>query len=167
MATIRQFEDVQAWQRARELTRAIYGCTRSGTFAKDYQLRDQIRRAATSVMSNIAEGFERSGTGEFIQFLAMAKGSTAEVESFLYIALDESYITSDQFKRLRSLTTSTKGLIAGFMHYLRQSGVKGVKFKKASPDRNRRHLRLARRNSRRKRLSYTTNDKLQTTNGDW
>jgi hypothetical protein len=81
-------------------------------------------------MSNIAEGFERSGTGEFIQFLAMAKGSTGEVESHLYIALDEAYITADQFKQLRSLATSTKGLIAGFMHYLRQSGVKGVKFKK-------------------------------------
>jgi four helix bundle protein len=130
MATIRQFEDIQAWQRARELTRAIYGCTRLGTFAADYQLRDQIRRAATSVMSNIAEGFERSGTGEFIQFLAVAKGSTGEVESHLYIALDEAYITPDQFKQLRSLATSTKGLIAGFMHYLRQSGVKGVKFKK-------------------------------------
>jgi four helix bundle protein len=130
MATIRQFEDIQAWQRARELTRAIYGCTRSGTFAADSQLRGQIRRAATSVMSNIAEGFERSGTGEFIQFLAVAKGSTGEVESHLYIALDEAYITADQFKQLRSLTTSTKGLIAGFMHYLRQTAVKGVKFKK-------------------------------------
>ncbi len=153
MATIRQFEDIQAWQRARELTRAIYGCTRSGSFAKDYQLRDQIRRAATSVMSNIAEGFERSGTGEFIQFLAMAKGSTAEVESHLYIALDESYVTPDEFKRLRSLATATKGLIAGFMHYLRQSGVKGVKFKKASPNRNGRAVQPARRKSRNNRLS--------------
>ena len=153
MATIRQFEDVQAWQRARELARAIYGCTRSGTFAKDYQLRDQIRRAATSVMANIAEGFERSGTGEFIQFLAMAKGSTAEVESHLYIALDEAYITPDQFRRLRLLATSTKGLIAGFMHYLRQSGVKGVKFKKASPNHNRRSQHPARRKSRSSRLS--------------
>ncbi len=110
MATLRQFEDIQAWQRGRELTRAIYGCTRSGTFAKDYQLRDQIRRAATSVMSNIAEGFDRSGTGELMQFLAVAKGSTAEVESHLSIALDESYITPDQFNRLRSLATSPKDL---------------------------------------------------------
>lgn len=130
MATLRRFEDIEGWQRARELTRGIYDCTRAGTFAKDYALRDQIRRAAISVMSNIAEGFERSGTGEFIQFLGMAKGSVAEIEAHLYIALDQAYISQDEFKRLRSLATSTKGLIAGFMHYLRQSGVKGVKFKK-------------------------------------
>ena len=130
MATIRQFEDIEGWQRARELTRAIYECTRTGSLAADYQLRDQLRRAGTSVMSNIAEGFERSGTGEFIQFLAVAKGSAAEVESHLYVALDQDYITQAQFGKLRSLAKSTKGLIAGFMHYLRHSGVKGVKFKK-------------------------------------
>ncbi len=130
MATIRQFEDIEGWQRARELTRAIYDCTRAGSFAADYQLRDQLRRAGTSAMSNIAEGFERSGTGEFIQFLAVAKGSAAEVESHLYVALDQGYITDVQFGKIRSLAKSTKSLIAGFMHYLRQSGVKGVKFKK-------------------------------------
>lgn len=130
MATIRQFEDIQAWQRARELTRAIYDCTRAGSLATDFQLRDQLRRAGTSSMSNIAEGFERSGTGEFVQFLAVAKGSAAEVESHLYVALDQGYITQDQFEKIRSLAKSTKSLIAGFMHYLRQSGVKGVKFKK-------------------------------------
>ena len=130
MGTLRRFEDIEGWQRARELTRAIYQCTRQGAFARDYGLRDQVRRAATSVMSNIAEGFERSGTGEFIQFLAIAKGSVAEIESHLYVALDQAYIAEEEMEELRSLTTPTKSLIAGFMHYLRQSGVKGVKFKK-------------------------------------
>ena len=147
MAPLRRFEDIEGWQRARELTRGIYNCTTAGAFAKDYALRDQIRRAAISVMSNIAEGFERSGTGEFIQFLGMAKGSVAEIEAHLYIALDQAYISQDQFKRLRSLAMSTKGLTAGFMHYLRQSGVKGVKFKK--PDSESEHQKPKAKNDKR------------------
>lgn len=92
MATIKHFEDIEAWQRARELTKLIYKVTRKRKFAQDYGLVNQIRRAAISVMSNIAEGFDRSGSREFIHFLTIAKGSVAELESQLYIALDNEYI---------------------------------------------------------------------------
>jgi len=133
MATIRRFDDIEAWQCARELTRAVYSCSKRGAFARDFGLRDQVRRAAVSIMSNIAEGFERSGTGEFIQFLAIAKGSAGEVQAQLYVALDEGYITDHEFAQLNSLAESTKKLIAGFMTYLRRSGIKGNKYKGQQP----------------------------------
>ena len=129
MATIKSFKDIDAWQNARKLTEAIYSITKSETFSKDYVLIKQIRRAAISVMSNIAEGFERSGTGEFIQFLSIAKGSIGEVESQLYIAFDQGYITKDQFDKINKLISSTKKLIAGLMVYLRNSDIKGLKYK--------------------------------------
>ena len=129
MATIRQFEDIEAWQVARELTRAIYTCSNSGPFARDFGLRDQIRRASVSIMSNIAEGFERGGSAEFVQFLAIAKGSAGEVEAQLYVAFDQGYITEEQFEALRQLTASTKKLIAGFMNYLKKSDLRGQKYK--------------------------------------
>jgi four helix bundle protein len=100
MATIERFEDIEAWKRARVLTRKIYAVSRTGAFARDFGLKDQMRRASVSSMSNIAEGFERDGTGEFIHFLTMAKGSSGEVRSQLYVALDENYITQDQFEDL-------------------------------------------------------------------
>ena len=81
MATIKRFEDIEAWKKARELTREVYRHSKVGPFSKDFGLRDQIRRAAVSVMSNIAEGFERGGNKEFMQFLAIAKGSVGEIES--------------------------------------------------------------------------------------
>ena len=81
MAPIQSFEDIEAWQKARELTRAVYACSGTGVFAKNFGLRDQIRRAAVLIMSNIAEGFERGGSAEFSQFLAIAKGSTGEGEA--------------------------------------------------------------------------------------
>ena len=77
MASIKRFEDLLSWQKARELSRLVYQVSNNGTFAKDYGLRDQIRRASISIMSNIAEGFERGGDGEFVQFLSNAKGSCA------------------------------------------------------------------------------------------
>ena len=86
MATIEKFEDIEAWQKARELTREVYAASNTWLFAKDYGLRDQIRRAAVSIMSNIAEGFERGGDKEFGQFIAQAKGSSAEVRAQLYVA---------------------------------------------------------------------------------
>lgn len=94
---IKRFEDIEAWQKARELTWAVCDCSKTGLFAKDFGLRDQIRRAAVSIMSNIAEGFERGGSAEFFQFLAIAKGSAGEVEAQLYVALDQGYITKDEF----------------------------------------------------------------------
>ena len=129
MGTFKEFEDIQAWQTARELTRGVYKCSKTGPFARDFALRDQVRRAASSVMSNIAEGFERGGNAEFIQFLTVARGSAAEVQSLLYVALDEEYISQDQFNKLKSLAISTRRLIAGLVQYLRRSRMKGSKFK--------------------------------------
>jgi four helix bundle protein len=129
MTTIERFEDINAWQKARVLTKNIYFCSGSGDFAKDYGLRDQIRRASVSIMSNIAEGFERGGSAEFSQFLSIAKGSAGEVEAQLYVALDQGYINKEQFDSLIELALSTKKLIAGFMTYLKNSKIKGLKYK--------------------------------------
>lgn len=129
MATIQRFDDLEAWQKARELTNAVYSCSGKGAFAKDFGLRDQIRRTAVSIMSNIAEGFERGGSGEFVQFLSIAKGSAGEVEAQLYVALDQGYIDQEQFDSIKAVALSTKRLIAGFMNYLRQSSLKGQKYK--------------------------------------
>ena len=129
MATLRRFEDIEAWKTARELTRAVYSCSKVGPFARDFGLRDQIRRASVSVMSNIAEGFERGGNAEFVQFLAVSKGSAGEVESQLYVALDQGYISDTQFRSLKQTAASTKRLIAGLMSYLRRSGIRGEKYK--------------------------------------
>ncbi len=130
MATFNRFEDIGAWQKSRELTKEIYGATSKGDFSKDFGLKDQIRRASVSIMSNVAEGFERSGTGEFVQFLATAKGSAGEVRSQLYVALDQGYITQTTFESLVNGPTQISRMISGLMSYLRRSGVKGTKFKK-------------------------------------
>ncbi|MCH7479107.1 MAG: four helix bundle protein [SAR324 cluster bacterium] len=129
MAKIRRFEEIEAWQNARELTRAIYACARTGNFSRDFGLRDQICRASVSIMSNIAEGFERGGNAEFRQFLAVAKGSVAEVEAQLYVARDQEYITQAQFETMQALAQSTKRQIAGFMNYLSKTTLRGQKFK--------------------------------------
>ena len=92
MATFKKFEEIEAWRKARDLTKRIYKISRTTAFARDFGLKDQIRRASVSIMSNIAEGYDGSGTGEFIQFLATAKGSAAEVKCQLYVALDQDYI---------------------------------------------------------------------------
>jgi len=118
MASIEKFEDIEAWQKARELTRKIYKVTNQGAFARDFGLRDQIRRASVSIMSNIAEGFERGGDVEFRRFLAIAKGSTGEVKAQLYVALDAGLINEAQFNELYQLATETGNLIGGFMRYL-------------------------------------------------
>src|SRR6185503_10034400 len=97
MNKVERFEDLVAWQKARSLTRGIYQMTRQGAFAKDFGLGNQIQRAAVSVMSNIAEGFERGTRGEFHQFLSIAKASCAELRSQLYVALDIGYIDQQQF----------------------------------------------------------------------
>lgn len=129
MSTIQKFQDVEAWQRARELARAIYHCSGTAPFSRDYGLSDQIRRAAVSIMSNIAEGFERGGSAEFAHFLSIAKGSAGEVESQLYVALDQGYIRDHEFSEMETLVISIKKLLAGFMKYLRESDLRGHKFK--------------------------------------
>lgn len=129
MATFKKFEEIEAWKKARELTKRIYALSRSGAFSKDFGLRDQIRRASVSTMSNIAEGHDRSGTGEFIQFLATAKGSAAEVKSRLYVALDQKYMDERTFREISDLATETGNMIAGLMNYLRRAGIRGTKYK--------------------------------------
>ena len=129
MAKIGRFEDMLSWQKARDLTRHVYRLSKQGDFAKDFELRGQIRAASVSIMSNIAEGFERGGDKEFLQFLSTAKASCGEVRSQLYVALDQSYITQTEFKELNAGTMEVGRLVSGFINYLRQSSLRGSKFK--------------------------------------
>ena len=110
---IQRFEDLIAWQKARELTVKIYQISRKGEFGKDYRLSGQIQAAAVSIMSNIAEGFERGGLGEFHQFLSTAKASCAEVRSQLYVALDVGYIDDRTFQDLRTQSEEVGRIIGG------------------------------------------------------
>jgi four helix bundle protein len=128
MATIKRLEDIEAWQKARVLAKHIYETTGHGAFARDFSLKDQIRRASVSSMSNIAEGFERDGNKEFIQFLSDAKGSAGEVKSQLYVALDARFVTQPQFDELYHAADETTRLIGGFMRYLQASTYRGSKF---------------------------------------
>lgn len=134
MATFRRFEEIEAWQIARQLTKAIYAVSKQGAFAKDFGLRGQICRAAVSVMSNIAEGFERGGNKEFVQFLSVAKSSAGEVRSQLYVALDVAYIDQRQFDELTGMATQTAQKIGALMNYLRQSEFKGNKRRPLNPE---------------------------------
>lgn len=129
MATFRRVEDIDAWQLARELTNSIYEVSRKGAFARDITLCDQIRRACISILSNIAEGYERGGNKEFRHFLSMAKGSAGEVKAQLYVALDQQYIDTDAFGHSSEMATRTSRLIGGLMSYLRTSEYRGTKFK--------------------------------------
>ena len=113
MSKVERFEDLIAWQKARELTKLIYYISNSGKFKKDFGLRDQIRRASVSVMSNIAEGFDRASRPEFHRFLVIAKGSCAEVRSQLYIAWDTEMISGKEFQELKSLAEETARIIGG------------------------------------------------------
>jgi four helix bundle protein len=131
MATFKRFEEIDCWKRARELTRAIYSVSSKSPFSRDFGLKDQIRRASVSVMSNIAEGFDRNGTAEFVQFLATAKASAAEVRCQLYVAIDQGYIPEAEFLKLNQLASETGKMVGGLMIYLRNSGFRGTKFKPA------------------------------------
>lgn len=127
---IERFEDIMAWQKERELTRQVYACSKVGAFARDFGLKDQIQRASVSTMGNIAEGFERGGDREFIQFLSHSKGSCGEVKSHLYVALDQQYVNETQFSLLYGQADEVSRLTAKFMACLQQSGVGGHKFKR-------------------------------------
>jgi four helix bundle protein len=113
MSRIEKFEDFIAWQKARALTAEVYQITGQGKFAKDFGLRDQIRRASVSVMSNIAEGFERGRASEFHQFLSVAKASCAEVRSQLYVSLDAGYVTAEEFEHLMKIAVELGRIIGG------------------------------------------------------
>jgi four helix bundle protein len=132
MSTFQTFEEIEAWQKARELTNRVYDVTDVGAFARDFGLRDQMRRACVSILSNIAEGFERSGTGEFVQFLSAAKGSAGEVRAQLYVALDRKYTDESTFRELNHTAAQISRMLSGLMAYLKQSGIKGTKYKKVS-----------------------------------
>ena len=119
MATIKRFEEIEAWQIGRELVNAVYALTKDGLFAKDWGLKDQIQRAAVSICSNIAEGFERSGNKEFANFLWIAKGSAGEVASQLYHAKDNGYILEEDFVRLSKMTESIRGMLYNFIKALK------------------------------------------------
>ncbi len=119
MAKIERFEDIDAWKKARVLTNRVYSLTNTGGFAKDFGLRDQIRRACVSIMSNIAEGYERgSGDKEFARFLSIAKGSAGEVRAQLYVALDVGYVSQAEFEELTQLAMEISRLLSRFMQYL-------------------------------------------------
>ena len=130
MATITRFEDIEAWQLGRELKRLVYRCSKTGEFARDFALKDQIRRAAISITANIAEGFEREGNREFIQFLSISKGSCGELQDHLYTALDESYVTQPQFDDLYRKAAEVGRKIGAFMNYLQRTEIRGRKFSK-------------------------------------
>lgn len=134
MAGTRRFEDSEAWQKARELTRAVYAVSNQGPFARDFGLRDEIRRSAVSVMSNIAEGFERGGDIEFRRFLAIAKGSAGEVRAQLYVTIDAGLIDQTQFDSLYKTATEAGNLIGELTRYLsRESASHGSRVKKPDP----------------------------------
>lgn len=110
---VTRFEELIAWQKAREITAEIYCITNTRGFMKDFSLRDQIRRASLSIMANIAEGFDRGGRAEFHQFLVIAKGSCAELRSHLYVALDVGYLTEDLFQKLLKRIEELSRIING------------------------------------------------------
>jgi four helix bundle protein len=116
---IDRFEEIEAWQKARELSKVVCAVTGEGAFSRDFGLRDQVRRAAVSVMSNIAEGFNRGENRELVQFLFIAKGSATEVQAQLYVALDAGYLKSEQFEQLHKLAGDAGRLICGFIRYLK------------------------------------------------
>ena len=121
MSTIKNFEELKSWQKARELAGYVYALTRKEKFSRDFGLRDQIQRAASSVMHNIAEGFESGSDPEFVRFLKIARRSAGEVQSQLYLALDVDYITEEERQKAYVLATEVKQLINGMMTYLRKS----------------------------------------------
>ena len=129
MPTIRNFADMDVWQRARKLTQKVYAISNTGVFSKDFALRDQMRRASVSVMANIAEGFERNGRTEFIQFLSIAKGSVGEVRSHLYVAGDQGYIRVDTLRRIIADTEEIGRMVGGLIDYLRRSKMRGAKYR--------------------------------------
>lgn len=128
MATIKRFEDIDSWKSSRELTRQIYELTSSEEFCRAFGLKDQIRRACVSILSNIAEGFERGGDREFLQYLAVAKGSCGEVRAQLYVAYDQGYMSQDRFDSLSKTAVEVSSLLSGLMRYLKQSSLRGSKF---------------------------------------
>ena len=121
MAAILRFEEIEAWQTARELTKLVYQLSNQGAFSRDFGLRDQMRRAAVSVMSNIAEGFESRTRPLFVDFLGRAKASCAEVRAQAYVCIDVGYVSQDEFEHVTLLGDRCARQIRGFINYLQRS----------------------------------------------
>ena len=120
MSKIERFEDLECWKSARELTQMIYQLSNRGEFARDFGLRDQMRRAAVSVLSNIAEGFESHTRPLFIEYLSRAKASCGEFRAQVYVALDAGYFDQSQFVQIRALAEKCSRQISNFINYLKQ-----------------------------------------------
>lgn len=129
MARIDKFEDLEIWQKAREVCQYVELLIQTTSLKTNYSLKDQIDRSSGSVMDNIAEGFERNGNTEFIQFLSIAKGSVGEVKSQSYRAFDKKLISEEQHLKLNEMTETEKNKIGAMMNYLHNCEIKGLKFK--------------------------------------
>ena len=128
MATIKTFEELDVWQKARELSKEIYAKTRTGSFTKDFELKDQITRSSGSIADNIAEGFERNGNREFVYFLSIAKGSAGEVRSQLYRAFDRKHIEEKDFDSLKDKALAIIKMISALRNRINSSPMKGSRF---------------------------------------
>ena len=128
MGTFKNFEEMPVWKSARELANKIYLLMNEEPFSRDYKLKDQINGSSGSIMDNIAEGYERDGSREFLHFLSIAKGSAGEVRSQLYRVRDRSYINEDEFEVLKSEVMEISKQLSGLMSYIRKSDIKGTKF---------------------------------------
>ena len=128
MASVKKFEDLEIWQLAREQANDLWKIYCEGTFSKDYELKNQISRSSGSVMDNIAEGFERTGNKEFINFLLISKASNGEVRSQLYRAFDRLHINEEKFNELKIKTENLSKKITAFIKYLKDSELKGFRY---------------------------------------
>lgn len=126
---INSFEDLKVWQKSREVCQQIFYLSHADKFAKDYALKDQINRSSGSVMDNIAEGFGRQSSNEFIQHLSIASGSLLEVKSQLYRALDRNYISKIKFDKVIETTNEIGKMLTALISYLNKSDIRGLKFK--------------------------------------
>ena len=129
MGRFQRFTELEVWEYSKTLASDIYRKTSEGPFNRDWSLRDQMRKAAVSIPSNIAEGFERGGTGEFINFLSIAKGSNGELITQLYIAYDIGYLSKEDDESLVQRAQKIGKMLGGFMKYLKKSGIKGTKYR--------------------------------------
>ncbi|MEO6883664.1 MAG: four helix bundle protein [Bacteroidia bacterium] len=129
MATIKRYEELEIWKKARILCQNIFQIIHTDNFQKDRKLLDQINASSGSVMDNIAEGFERDSKNEFRQFLSIAKGSCGEVRSPLYRAFDRKYLSDEKFEELRSFSEEISKQLSALITYLNKSDIKGIKYK--------------------------------------